>query len=332
MIDTAYLSTLPSLARIRKNPRQWNFFCWLLSQAKEDGYAEVSVCDYAKTHGMNESTVRSWLISRNFRGIIESISHNSRTIVFFCEFDSYATIPTENSLEFRGNFAESSRKVRGNPRDLEEKFPPAPPIKEEYVNGEVASLQEKEKKAAGATFHSDLSFDERRMEFWRECQAVMRKHPEYPLEGVKSFFLFWTEIMADGKHMKFEVQNSWGTGWRLWWYLDRGNWLTAMKKAKLDAVRARGGGRGKTPTTEEIRRKEAALEEEKREHDRLNAQRIAAAANSRSREDAMCDPRYWLAMGVENRDTYLRAKRDPRYLAAFNEAVEIAKKNAEKSS
>ena len=40
--------------------------------------------------------------------------------------------------------------------------------------------------------------------------------------------------------------------------------------------------------------------------------------------------RYWLAMGVENRDSYLRAKRDPRYLAAFNQAVEIAKKNAEK--
>ena len=160
----------------------------------------------------------------------------------------------------------------------------------------------------------------------------MRHHKEYPLDGVQSFFLFWTEIMADGQHMKFEVQKSWGTPYRMRVFLQRGHWLDAMSKAKLDAVQNRGGGRGKTPTTEEIRRKEAALEEEKREHDRLNAQRIAAAANSRSREDAMCDPRYWLAMGVENRDTYLRAKRDPRYLAAFNEAVEIAKKNAEKSS
>ena len=160
----------------------------------------------------------------------------------------------------------------------------------------------------------------------------MRHHKEYPLDGVQSFFLFWTEIMADGQHMKFEVQKSWGTPYRMRVFLQRGHWLDAMSKAKLDAVQNRGGSRGKTPTTEEIRRKEAALEEEKREHDRLNAQRIAAAANSRSREDAMCDPRYWLAMGVENRDTYLRAKRDPRYLAAFNEAVEIAKKNAEKSS
>ena len=118
MIDTAYLSTLPSLSGIVRNPRQWSFFCWLLSKAREDGYAEVSVCDYAKTHGLNESTVRSWLISRNFRGIIESISHNSRTIVFFCEFDSYATIPTENTLEFRGKFAESSRNFRGSGRKL----------------------------------------------------------------------------------------------------------------------------------------------------------------------------------------------------------------------
>ena len=132
--------------------------------------------------------------------------------------------------------------------------------------------------------------------------------------------------------MKFELEKTFGIRFRMERYLKQGHWLDAMAKAKLDAVQNRGGGRGRKPTTEEIRRKEAALEEEKREHDRLNAQRIAAAANSRSREDAMCDPRYWLAMGVENRDSYLRAKRDPRYLAAFNEAVEIAKKNAEKSS
>ena len=332
MIDTAYLSTLPSLARIRKNPRQWNFFCWLLSQAKEDGYAEVNVREFSDMHQIPNSTVHSWLNSHTFRTLIETTRYNVRTLVYFSDYAIYMQKGKAKFAQCSHNTPESSHNVRTIVRDLEEKFPPAPPIKEEYVNGEVASLQEKEKKAAGATFHSDLSFDERRMEFWRECQAVMRKHPEYPQEGVKSFFLFWTEIMADGEHMKFEVQNSWGTGWRMWSYLDHGHWLTAMKKAKLDAVRARGGGRGKTPTTEEIRRKEAALEEEKREHDRLNAQRIAAAANSRSREDAMCDPRYWLAMGVENRDTYLRAKRDPRYLAAFNEAVEIAKKNAEKSS
>ena len=91
--------------------------------------------------------------------------------------------------------------------------------------------------------------------------------------------------------MKFELEKTFGIRFRMERYLKQGHWLDAMAKAKLDAVRNSRGGRGKTPTTEEIRRKEAALEEEKREHDRLNAQRIAAAANSRSREDAMCDPR-----------------------------------------
>ena len=83
MIDTAYLSTLPSLARIRKNPRQWNFFCWMLSQAKEDGYAEVSVLEYSKAYGVAESTARGWLNSRMFRELIEAISEHNRTIVYF---------------------------------------------------------------------------------------------------------------------------------------------------------------------------------------------------------------------------------------------------------
>ena len=132
--------------------------------------------------------------------------------------------------------------------------------------------------------------------------------------------------------MKFELEKTFGIRHRMERYIIQGHWLNSMAKAKLDAVKNRGGGRGKTPTTAEIRRKEAELEEEKKEHDRLSQQRITAAANSRSREDALCDPQYWLACGVDNRDTYLRAKQNPLYLAAFNKAKEIAEKNAEKSS
>ena len=71
MIDYAYLTTLPSLARVRKNARQWDFFCWLLSQADEDGYAEVSVREYAAMNGIARTTIQSWLFSATFRPLLQ---------------------------------------------------------------------------------------------------------------------------------------------------------------------------------------------------------------------------------------------------------------------
>ncbi len=138
--------------------------------------------------------------------------------------------------------------------------------------------------------------------------------------------MFWTEIMQDGIHMKFEVQNSWGTGYRMKWYIKRGHWLDAMQQAKLEAVTARGGNKAKTPTTAEIKRREAELEAEKQEHERRAREQIQQAMNSRSHEEAMLDPQYWLAMDVNNPDTLYRAQRDPRHLEAYKIAVEIAKK------
>jgi hypothetical protein len=329
MIDYAYLTTLSSLARVRKNARQWDFFCWLLSQADEKGYAEVSVNEYALSHGIAESTVRHWLISRNFRELIEAISHKQRTIVYFCKYESYVNSEIVSSRISRETFANLSRNSRECSQDLKEKFPPAPPIKENYVKGKDASLKQQQ-QAAGATFVPTEPFEVRRARFIDRCREVQRHHPEYTDEAVKSFIMFWTEIMQDGIHMKFEVQSSWGTGYRMKWYIKRGHWLDAMQQAKLEAVTARGGNKAKTPTTAEIKRKEAELEAEKQEHERRARERIQQAMNSRSHEEAMLDPQYWLAMDVNNPDTLYRAQRDPRHLEAYKKAVEIAKRKENK--
>ena len=108
MIDTAYLSTLPSLSRIRRNPRQWNFFCWLLSQAKEDGYAEVSIREYAAQNGLPRMTVQSWLTSSTFRPLLEAIKYGGRTLVFFCEFESYGIFSPKSSSISRPLFVHFS--------------------------------------------------------------------------------------------------------------------------------------------------------------------------------------------------------------------------------
>ena len=221
------------------------------------------------------------------------------------------------------HFPSTSHKVDENTK---EKFPPAPPIKENYVSGKDASLKQQQQQAAGATFVPMEPFEVRRARFIDRCREVQSHHSEYSDEAVKSFIMFWTEIMQDGIHMKFEVQSSWGTGYRMKWYIKRGHWLDAMQQAKLEAVKARGGNKAKTPTTAEIKRKEAELEAEKQEHERRARERIQQAMNSRSHEDAMLDPQYWLAMDVNNPDTLYRAQRDPRHLEAYKKAVEIAKK------
>ncbi len=330
MIDYAYLTTLPSLARVRKNARQWDFFCWLLSQADEKGYAEVSVREYAAMKGIAHSTIQGWLISANFRPIIESTKMGKYTLVYFCKYASYVQKDGQSSAKVRPILGQSSANERPLAEKTEEKFPPAPPLKEENVRSEVATLQKKEKKAAGATFVPVESFEKRREHFWKDCEHCWHLHKDWPLEAVKSFYFFWSQPTQDGIYMKFELEQTFGLPHRMRSYFKHGHWLDAVGAAKLEAIKARGGNKAKTPTTAEIKRKEAELEAEKQEHERRARERIQQAMNSRSHEEAMLDPQYWLAMDVNNPDTLYRAQRDPRHLEAYKKAVEIAKRKENK--
>ena len=126
MIDYAYLTTLSSLARVRKNARQWDFFCWLLSQADEDGYAEVSVREYAAMKGLPRTTVKDWLFSSTFRPLLEATKLGGRTLVFFCDYASYVNSEKKSSSISRPNFVHFSSTSAKVDEKTEEKFPPAP--------------------------------------------------------------------------------------------------------------------------------------------------------------------------------------------------------------
>ena len=122
MIDYAHITTLPSLARIRKDPRQWDFFCWLLNQADEDGYAEVSVNEFAKLKHVPRTSVVYWLNSSTFRQLVEATKMGCRTLVFFCDYASYQKTAVKKPSTFRQlsvNFPSTLQAVDGNLKEKE---------------------------------------------------------------------------------------------------------------------------------------------------------------------------------------------------------------------
>ena len=345
MIDYAHITTLPSLAKIRKNPRQWDFFCWMLNQADEDGYAEVSVREYAALKKLPNSTVNGWLKSDTFRTLIEVTKYKNGTLVFFCDYASYVSVSGHNSDTIRTKVGHNSDTFRPSVRNLKEKeFSPHTPFidKENNVGCKVATLQQQQQQAAGANFSSSAldevatpkpqmpprtakQVEEARGRFWAQCCDVHSHHRDWPAEAVKSFFLFWTQWNPEQKKFKFEMEETWGTGYRMKWYIKRGHWLDEVQQAKLEQVKNGGGGRGRksnTPTTAEIKQKEIALAIEQEEHDRRAEAAITMMANAKSHEDAKADHRYWEGLGLDNPATLAMAQEKPEWLAAYNLALQ----------
>ena len=148
------------------------------------------------------------------------------------------------------------------------------------------------------------------------------------MEGVKSFFLFWTEYNQKQDKFKFEMEETWGTPHRMVRYLKQGKWLQEVRDAKIDKIKNGGGGHGgggrksNTPTTAEIKQKEIALAVEQEEHDRRAQAAIIMMQNAKSHEDAKSDYRYWEGLGLDNPATLSMAKEKPEWLAAYNLAIQ----------
>jgi hypothetical protein len=170
--------------------------------------------------------------------------------------------------------------------------------------------------------------EDARGRFWAQCCDVHSHHRDWPAEAVKSFFLFWTQWNQQEQKFKFELEDSWGTGYRMQWYIKRGHWLDQVQEAKLEQVKNGGGrmgGGGKmnnTPTTAEIKQKELALRIEQEEHDRRAQAAITMMQNAKSHEDAKSDYRYWEGLGLDNPATLAMAQENPEWLAAYNLAVQ----------
>jgi len=260
------------------DPRRWHLFCYLLLRADEKGYAEVSVRDYCRQYGQERSFVQRLLKNMEDEGICESIVSQKRTIIFLCNYARYNGSETESEPIMSQNAANNVNISADTER---KKGSPHTPFKEEKENAttEVATLQKKEKEAAGAEISLSVEqapLEERRQRFWADCCHCHARHPEWPGEAVKSFFLYWTQLTQDGRRFKFETEAAWGIGHRMKWYIVHGRWLDTAQEAKLERIRGGGGGRGRgAASTSELerRRAQAVNDEAQAAYDRYFAEK-----------------------------------------------------------
>ena len=87
------------------------------------------------------------------------------------------------------------------------------------------------------------TLESRKAQFWKQCLACAAHHNEWPQDGVKDFFLWWTQTDTTGR-MSFELEKKWGIGHRMNSYMKRRQHLEAYWDAKLE--RARGKQRQKS--------------------------------------------------------------------------------------
>ena len=90
MIDLRLAYNDPSLSRIRKNPRQWKLFLYLLAHADEKGYVEMSLRQIADEVKMPFSTIQSMMTSVSFRSVLGHISVSQQTLISIYHIERYS--------------------------------------------------------------------------------------------------------------------------------------------------------------------------------------------------------------------------------------------------
>ena len=266
MIDLRpdFYNRIPSW--VKEDPRRLHLFLYLLDKADEDGYAEFSVLGYAKQAGLGREVVRRIMSNLEKRTIIESISNQHSTIVFICNLERYIVHPT-NTQPTPNQQATNSEPLQKDKKET--KVPPCTPFKEkkekkENVAGVVASLQEKkEKPAQPENFSFSEPIEKRRERFWADICHSHALHRDWPVEGVKSFFLYWTQPSNDGQRMLFEEEAHFGITYRMRSYLKYGQWLTDLHDAKLQLIKSK-----QAASELERKRAKAAAEEASIVYDR----------------------------------------------------------------
>ena len=104
MIDLRLAYNDSSLSRIRKNPRQWKLFLFLLAHADEKGYVEMSLRQIAEEVKMPFSTVQSMMTSVSFRSILGHISVSHQTLISIYHIERYVVPENPTSVKLRSNF------------------------------------------------------------------------------------------------------------------------------------------------------------------------------------------------------------------------------------
>ena len=266
MIDLRpdFYNRIPSW--VKEDPRRLHLFLYLLDKIDEDGYVEFNAREYARLNNLTRATVRNILANLEKRAQIETICDHKATIVFICKYECYI-MPT---TQLQPNNDPITAQYEQEQKDKKEtKVPPCTPFKEkkekkENVAGVVASLQEKkEKPASPKIFSLSEPIEKRRERFWADICHSHALHRDWPVEGVKSFFLFWTQPSKDGQRMLFEEEAHFGITYRMKSYLRYGQWLTDLHEAKLQLIKAK-----QSSSELERKRAKAAAEEAQNAYDR----------------------------------------------------------------
>ena len=92
------------------------------------------------------------------------------------------------------------------------------------------------------------TLESRKAQFWKQCLACAALHTEWPQDGVKDFFLWWTQTDSTGK-MAFELEKKWGIGHRMNSYMKRRRFLNSYYDARLENAR----GKQRTKSLEQVR-------------------------------------------------------------------------------
>ena len=124
-------------------------------------------------------------------------------------------------------------------------------------------MVKKEKPASPKIFSLSEPIEKRRDRFWADICHSHALHREWPVEGVKSFFLFWTQPSKDGQRMLFEEEAHFGITYRMRSYLKYGQWLTDLHDAKLQLIKSK-----QAASELERKRAKAAAEEASIVYDR----------------------------------------------------------------
>ena len=267
---------------VGEDPRRLKLFLHLLSKMDDEGYVEISVRDFAKQLNMSREVASRILRNMEEHAIIEQISHQKRTIIFICKSERYMMV----QHQYDTTMTPIQHQLPPSQKEKEEtKASPCTPFKEkkekkENVTPEGTSYQQQQQQPTQSE-EKILSepIEKRRERFWADCCHSHALHPEWPEEGVRSFFLFWTQPSKDGQRMKFEEEAHFGMSYRMKFYLKRGQWLDEVQEARLNRIK----GRKAVSREEESyqRRRAAALAEDdagREERDRQRDERAQKAA------------------------------------------------------
>ena len=122
-------------------------------------------------------------------------------------------------------------KERKRKRD-KENSPLHPSYKKE------SGVKEKDEKTIYIAGREQASFEERKKQFWAELEHYVGK---YERQSVLKFYYYWAEEMRGHKKMRWEIQKSWNTSYRLAAWSKR-SYQIDDKAAELRLERAKNRG------------------------------------------------------------------------------------------